>query len=763
METFLLIVALCGVVWVGVFSSLALFSLYRVDKKPGDGRFAGWSFSLEGEGSSLPRLALVSLLGLFLEMLIIRWVSSEIRVFAYFKNFVLIACFLGFGMGCYLCRKRVNLLPVFIPMMLLTALIVAPWTALRHLIGGLPILLGASSDVAIWGVPTVPFDSIALGGLALAVLIVIPIFALIALIFVPIGQMVGWHLEQARNGIRGYSLNVFASLVGILLYTLLCYVDQAPPVWIALAGAMLAMMVWNAPRLRWGTLAVFGLCAAAAAVPQGAGTTYWSPYQKLGLTPVVTNGETTAYELNTNDSWYQHIIDLSPAFAASHPQLFAGEQQLEWDPYNVPYQFAKQPPSVLVLGAGMGNDVAAALRAGAQNVVAVEIDPLIVDLGKRLHFEKPYQSGRVHTVIDDARSYMQNSQEQFDLIMFSLLDSHTTSSYYSNIRIDNYVYTVEALSRAKRLMKPDGLFIIKFQVDTPWIAGRLQGLVERVFPSSALVRIVTSARSTQGHFFIVGSKNRIAGLLAEPKIAAYVNANRDTTYETATLTTDDWPYFYQHEPGLPLSVIVISLCLVAVCWYGLRQTEVKQVGIHWHFFFLGAGFMLLEAQIISRMALLFGTTWMVNSIVVAGLLLLILGANSLVEVVKRVPLPVAYAGVFLTIVAGSLVPMDWLFFPSMVLRILASVLILCLPVFFAGIIFIQSFAAEGFAGSALGSNLMGALVGGLLESLSMWTGMKSMLVLAALLYLGSYMTRKVGTVPEPARGKSVIPMEPAAL
>ena len=75
-------------------------------------------------------------------------------------------------------------------------------------------------------------------------------------------------------------------------------------------------------------------------------------------------------------------------------------------------------------------------------------------------------------VIDDARSSSQNRHEQFDLIMFSLLDSHTTSSSYSNIRIDNYVYTVEALERAKRLMKPDGLFIIKFQVDTPWIAGR---------------------------------------------------------------------------------------------------------------------------------------------------------------------------------------------------------------------------------------------------------------------------------------------------
>ncbi len=62
------------------------------------------------------------------------------------------------------------------------------------------------------------------------------------------------------------------------------------------------------------------------------------------------------------------------------------------------------------------------------------------------------------------------------------------------------------------------------------------------------------------------------------------------------------------------------------------------------------------------------------------------------------------------------------------------------PFFFAGIVFIKSFARSGFRGEALGSNLLGALVGGLLESLSFWSGIKSLLVVAVLLYLASYMT-----------------------
>ncbi len=83
------------------------------------------------------------------------------------------------------------------------------------------------------------------------------------------------------------------------------------------------------------------------------------------------------------------------------------------------------------------------------------------------------------------------------------------------------------------------------------------------------------------------------------------------------------------------------------------------------------------------------------------------------------------------------VPRDKLFFPSLPLRALAGTLVLCTPVFFAGIIFVSSFAQSKFAGSALGANLFGALLGGLLESLSLWFGLRSLTILAALLHLAS--------------------------
>jgi hypothetical protein len=73
-------------------------------------------------GFTYKSLLLVSFLGLFMEMLLIRWVSSEIRIFAYFKNFVLIFCFLGFGLGSTLCRRKVNLLATLLPLLVVTTL-----------------------------------------------------------------------------------------------------------------------------------------------------------------------------------------------------------------------------------------------------------------------------------------------------------------------------------------------------------------------------------------------------------------------------------------------------------------------------------------------------------------------------------------------------------------------------------------------------------------------------------------------------------------
>ena len=88
------------------------------------------------------------------------------------------------------------------------------------------------------------------------------------------------------------------------------------------------------------------------------------------------------------------------------------------------------------------------------------------------------------------------------------------------------------------------------------------------------------------------------------------------------------------------------------------------------------------------------------------------------------------------------VPLRWLFLESQSLKIIASMVFLCAPVFFAGIVFVRAFAEAGFKGEALGSNLLGTAAGGFLESLSYWTGLKALLIAAAILYSAALLFRK---------------------
>ncbi|MGA9723351.1 MAG: methyltransferase domain-containing protein [Candidatus Binatus sp.] len=687
---------------------------------------------------------------MFLELLMIRWISSEITIFAYFKNFVLIACYLGFGLGCYLSRRPINLMALCVPLIALGLLCEFPSAGLRDVVTQVTAMVGAISQVNYWA-PSLPLDFHTLGGAFTASFFVVCIFGAIALVFIPVGQLVGWFLEHASDGITGYTVNIVASLAGIVLFTLLCFGFQPPAIWFAVAGGVAACLLWKLPKLRWTVLATFLLCAVLTSLPVGKDTNvYWSPYQRLTVQPIRDAGEIVSWQITTNNNWYQQIFNLSDRFIAAHPDYFR-DQAPKWNAYNLPYRFYPHPSSVLVLGSGTGNDVAAALRNGAGDVTAVEIDPLVLQLGKKLHFEQPYSSPRVHAINNDARSYVQNTDRHFDLIVFSLLDSHTTSSYYSTIRIDNYVYTLEALRKTKSLLKPGGLMIIKFMVLTPWIGGRLKELATTVFDTTPLeLEAQPTTFTTAGRFLILGSQDRIAQALKDPELAAYVASNSNVQTQSAALTTDDWPYFYQHEPGIPASVIIILSVLIVLCCLFLRETGTSLGSLQWHFFFLGAAFMLLEAQIISRMALLFGTTWVVNSIVISGLMVLIVAANLIVHWRPGIVVTFAYVGIFASILVAYLVPPEAFFLGSFWAKVIASTTVLCLPVFFAGIVFIVSFARGGFSSEALGSNLLGALTGGMLESISMWTGMKSILILVALFYALSWivLVRKTSTAED---------------
>src|SRR5439155_12719448 len=126
-------------------------------------------------------------------------------------------------------------------------------------------------------------------------------------------------------------------------------------------------------------------------------------------------------------------------------------------PYTV---FGETFDNVLVLGAGSGTDVAAALRHGARHVDAVEIDPVIIRLGRERHPDHPYSDPRVTIVNDDARHFLRTTERKYDLVVFALIDSLTLQSSVSGVRLESYMFTRESFQAVRGHLTARGALVI---------------------------------------------------------------------------------------------------------------------------------------------------------------------------------------------------------------------------------------------------------------------------------------------------------------
>jgi spermidine synthase len=686
-----------------------------------------------GEGLerwSLRDLLLASFLTLFAELAFIRWIAVEIRVFAYFKNLALLLCFVGFGLGCALARKKVRwsaAVAAFMGLLLIVRIPFGDGVVLERLSQS----LGSAADVEIWATGNTWQAVNFLTGVLLAG----ALFLLIVFVFVPLGQVVSRQMNLALRPLAAYSWNLLGSLAGILVFLGVSRLMLPPSFWL---GAVLLGFAYlqASPKKR--------LLVASLLIPlalflhdpsQPDAFALWTPYQQIQYTRrYAPNGDFATGMVRVNHTGYQHIVNLSPEFLARHPKLL--KEALDENPYNMPFRFAIPSPSVMIVGSGTGNDVAAALRNKSQSVDAVEIDPAILELGKREHPERPYDLPRVSIHVTDARAFLKRTPRRYDLILFGLLDSHTQFSDYSNMRIDNFVYTQESFREASHHLTSNGVLFVKFQVDHPWMAARLAKMLQQTFGKPPVVFLADSSYSAAASCFVISPSNRVQDALAQdPRLAEFVAMHPRSVSGDVPVTTDDWPYLYQQGRWIPrtyyaLAVLVILLGLGLYLEIGEARRQPPSL----FFFSMGAGFLLLETQVISRLALFFGTTWQVNGIVISALLIALLLATAAVE---KSPRPWPRAWVLAALLAGLalayFLPFERLpGSPALVGSFVTAVF--SVPVFFAGLLFATEFRTVESPSAALGANMLGAVVGGLLENLSLLFGMRALLLVTMLLY-----------------------------
>jgi hypothetical protein len=212
--------------------------------------------------------------------------------------------------------------------------------------------------------------------------------------------------------------------------------------------------------------------------------------------------------------------------------------------------------------------------------------------------------------------------------------------------------------------------------------------------------------------------------------------------------TDDYPFLYLQHREVPVFYLVSIGLILLVSAIGVRVVggPMRAMSPHLDLFFMGAAFLLLETKSVVQFALLFGTTWVVNALVFGGILLSVLAA---VIVARRVRLP-RPAVLFPLLFAA--VAVSWFVEPRALLsldpawRFIASIAVYFSPIFLANLVFAQRFAIAEDSTAAFGANLLGAMVGGVVEYAALVTGYQALAVLVALLYAAAWLTGRRSAV-----------------
>ena len=661
------------------------------------------------------QLFLASFVALFFELVIIRYLSTEIRAFAYLKNLPLIASFFGIGLGMIIGAPRRSLKALFPVVGLILFALIAFAAPLRLTHIPLP-----RADYYVWGAfPDVSKVIVPLRFLGE----ILGILALVVAFFTLLGGIVGEYLARFEP-LPGYGINLVGSLAGVLIFTLLAFLRLPPVAW------MLVGFLCLVPFFRQKPLSLVLFLVTVIVAFRQEPNTFWSPYYRIDLEPqAAPQGWTQppAYELRVNHDFHQHILDISDEFLSRYPSFEPNRSALL--NYQIPYLVVAHPRHVLVVGAGTGNDVAAALRHGVEHVDAVEIDPVIIELGKRFHPEHPYDSPRVTAYNDDARAFFKKTHQTYDLIVFGFLDSHTLVSSFSSVRLDNFVYTRESFQEAGRLLRPGGAIVVAFSAGRSFIPGRIYATLESAFGfppqvyDNGYVEGLTYVVRKTGGPQPVGRLREITEQFSGGKAGSLI-------------ATDHWPFLYLANRRIPKSVIWVLVLFLIGTLFVLRQSvSLPSIASRQslHLFLLGVGFLLLETKGVTELSLLFGSTWTVNAVVIAAFLGMGLLANILVTrwSVRR---SFVYAVLFALLLLNLVTPYSMFGGLSVPLKILAAAVVVALPVFFSGMIFSRSFRGVARPSQALGINLFGAVVGGTLENVVMIGGTLSLGVLAIALY-----------------------------
>lgn len=689
--------------------------------------------SSDNHSGSRGRLFWLSFLLLFAEILCIRWLGCELAVVRIFPNLIVMVALVSTSTGMIAHATgpdRSSKLDH--PVTVITAISLL----LACVIFAVPLSLQNLS---------VRFEGGSYLTIATAVGVLLILISSVFIIFRRLGVLIAREFEKHKP-LVAYSVNLAGSIAGTLAIALSSWLSLGPWAWLLLMAVPIFLVA-----KKWQYIALVFLFAGLSATTSL--NSHWSPYSKLDVIPISAEEMTIvgpgSFVLHSNNFYFHTGMLVVPE---EHEEEFLNKKPVTkrdatiQDYYyrtKTPFVVAPSIDEILVLGAGSGNDAAYGLMHGARRVDSVEIDPVIASFGRTLHPNKPWLDPRSRVFNEDARTFLRYTRDKYDLVLFADLDPGATINTSSFLRVDNFVYTVEAMRSAIRVCKPTGVVVLSFATGPESIVTRrIYKAIEAADGGKPPITFVDDKWLSVLYIFGPGidrvdpSKVTAINPLLRPWPA------KGEVIDTKP-STDDWPFLYTnfHTEGMFLYFSILLVAVVVPALLTIISTPRKESGGssispgEWgNMFFLGNAFMLIETKSITQLSLLFGATWLVSSIVILTILILAWIANLVVMKTKRLPLPFLYGGLFVCLLIDYLwkVP-EQTTMPPLLVSSLAA-LFACCPILFGSMTFSTCFRDTKRPVELLSANLLGVAFGGLTENLCLWTGIKGLPILGLLLY-----------------------------
>jgi len=680
-------------------------------------------------------LLAISFLSLFLELEMIRFINSCVQVMAYFSNFLIISAFLGLGLGSSIARERRNLfsaLPAFF-------FVLIGCLALYDRSG---ITSGynlndprALTDTVLWAVYSTHLN------LPVPITVLVVFFSNL-LFFVPLGNKLGEILNRFPNRLEAYSYDLAGSILGVLAFMMISFLRFRPYVWFAISTVPIFYLLQRkTSHYVSAAFLLLGACFLSSFSTQGV----WSPYYKITLRGYHASSSPKSALLG-----YEVLVDgqrLQDALDFTKDTLNQGIKSWE-SYYELPYYFLSAK-KILILGGGAGNDASIALRSSPDRIDVVEIDPVIINLGYSIHPLKPYRDSRVLIHNDDARAFLRRNKDFFDLVVMNALDSHKQVPGLSTLRLESFVYTVEAFRDVQKHLTKDSFFIVNLSSTRKWMGERLYWSLTEAFGREPL--LFTTRNSPFGSIafvYLPAHSAPLFGAKPPPEILPILPDLYKRVRNTTKLATDNWPHLYLAENRLPKLYLYILALVVLAAYLVLRKPlQILDSSEALHFLLLGAAFMLLETKSITNVSLLFGNTWIVNGVVILSVLAVIFVGNFVLLKNAQPTKTFCYFGILLSLLLEYFLSLNIILSFAIHWRIVFTVLWVGLPIFFAALAFSSSFNQTKNTSSAFAANLLGVAIGGVLEYSSMVYGLRFVYLLALLLYVFAWLTDRKAKIP----------------